>query len=411
MRQDSSPNLIDDSSHILKLEMYRLRLLSLVQDWHLLTAGVAPDIAAQQWVDKVRETERLFSRVGEGVAPSDWRTFSKLCADGSPVEWCERISGDREIPGPAYTLDPAPYGATTCQRLRIATEAAEVLLAHEGLDITLLRDILQILSKSSAPLPGQTISKFSSAADGHSQPDETTEPSGVAGLWLGVEERAERPRLIKLYINLNWRQMPTPWAQLSRALIRAGCPPDSLTEWLIKPLGQQGYPRMLALGLSADARPAAKLYYRLHQLDRNRLFMLTDAVSWPRQPFEDYLKYVLKNNLLWNDRNTGIGLGLRGEAGLTSLSLFHYASAYFCNDAELRHTILSAAPEFRWQTEGFRLSSRLIDAPDGQGGQNNPEEQGEQQRLRSLLGFSVHANGHTGLRIYSRTGYLAGVSS
>lgn len=410
MRHDSSPglpDLIDDSAHILKLEMYRLRLLSLVQDWHLLTAGVAPELAAQQWVDKVRETERLFSRVGEGVSPSDWRTFSQLCADGSPVEWCERISGDREIPGPAYTFDPAPYGATDCQRLRIATQAAEVLLAHEGLDITLIRDILQILNKPSLPPIGsnQQTEELPIAAtlpdEPNSQPqsEETTEQNGVSGLWLGVEERADRPRLIKLYINLNWRQMPTPWAQLSRALIRAGCPADSLTEWLIKPLGQQGYPRMLALGLSADARPAAKLYYRIHQMDRNRLFLLTDAVSWPRQPFEDYLKHVLKHNLLWNDSNTGIGLGLRGEAGLTSISLFHYASGYFHNDADLRHTLLSAAPGFGWQTEGFRLSSRLIDAPD------------EAQRLRSLLGFSVHANGRTGLRIYSRTGYLAGVSS
>jgi hypothetical protein len=374
MGHDGSSELID--SH-LKLEMYRLRLLSTVQDWHLLAGGTT-----EAWAEQVRETERLFSRVGESVEPADWRHFSRLCSDGSPVEWCERLSEDRTVHGPAYTLDPTPYGAPDEQRLAIAQQAAEVLLAQEGLDTTLLGDLVKILN-------GAQLDQSISA---------NTE-NGVAGLWLGVEQGPDRSsRLIKLYINLNWRNMPSPWDQLSRALIRAGCPVDTMTEWLMKPLGQQGYPRMLALGLSSDGRPAAKLYFRLHQLDRNRLFMLTDAVSWPRTPFEAYLKQVLQRDLFWNDSNTGIGLGLRGGAGLTSLSLFHYASPYFLNDAELRHRVLSAAPAFRWETDGFRLSSRLLEAPDEQ-----------HKRLRSLLGFSVHANGRTGLRIYSRTGYLAGL--
>jgi|GEM_PF-3185300 len=373
----STTSGVDDSSVDFKLEAYRLRLLATVQDWHLLAGGTP-----QTWTEQVREVERLFSHLGNGVEPSQWRQFSKLCSDGSPVEWCERLSEEDTPHGPAYTIDPAPYTTDDKNKLPMARQSLEMLLAQEGLDISLPGDLIRILN-------GEFLD--------HPIPEEASQ--GVASLWMGVEHRPDRAkRLIKLYINLNWRHMPEPWEQISFALTRLGCPPDDLTAWMIRPLGSQGYPKMLAIALSADARPGAKLYYRMHQMDKNRLFQIIEGASWPRAPFEKYLKTVLNSGEFWSDGNTGIGLGLRGEAGLTSLSLFHYASPYFRNDTDLRHAVLSASPEFSWKSEGFRLSSRLLEVPDEQ-----------HHRLRHLLGFSVHANGRTGLRLYSRTGYLAGL--
>jgi hypothetical protein len=375
--EDALSSPLETSALDLKLESYRLRLLATVQDWHLLAGGTP-----QTWTEQVREVERLFAPLGNGVEPSQWREYSKLCSDGSPVEWCERLSEEDTHHGPAYTIDPAPYTKDEELKLPLCRQTMEMLLAQEGLDISLPGDLIRILNGEfmDQPIPAEA-------------------NKGVASLWMGVEHRPDRPkRLIKLYFNLNWRHMPEPWEQLSFALTRLGCPPDSLTEWMIRPLGMQGYPKMLAIALSADARNAAKLYYRMHQMDKNRLFQIIEGAAWSRKPFENYLKHVLKSGEFWSDGNTGIGLGLRGEAGLTSLSLFHYAAPYFQNDTDLRHRILSTASEFSWKTEGFRLSSRLLEAPDEQ-----------HHRLRNLLGFSVHANGRTGLRIYSRTGYLAGL--
>jgi hypothetical protein len=299
-------------------------------------------LAEDQRVPWSEDLEPVLKNLGAMPRFDTWRAYSRLCVDGAPVEFVEKIGETRgEL---SVDCDTGPYGANPAERLRHAVDLASPYWP-------------EIHSLRAALFPAHV-------------------PVTPFSLWLGFSGTGT-----KLYWNLSWLETDDAWRRALAALEVVGCEPDGETTHYLRLLGARGFPKMLALGRSRNSETAAKIYFRL-----------TEPVNWPQ--FDCYRRRILQRGRDWNDPNVGVGVQFGRGGHLSGLSLYHYTSSYFRDDDELRRRLLDEADAFRWDTDVYRTTSRLIEGGPG-------------SRLRGMAGFAWTPAGRTKLQLYSTSGYLA----
>jgi hypothetical protein len=321
-----------DSSNVFPASEYFQRIGALAESYRLL-AGIEPSWSA--------DLSRL-SACHRTLPPYDrWRDYSRLCVDGAPVELVETL---RQGAGAlSINCDGGPYGASAAERL----DQAVGLAASQWPEIQSLRRILFPPHVAAQPF----------------------------SLWLGFSAEGT-----KLYWNLAWRETPDAWRRALAALELLNCRPDAEAESLLRDVARQGYLKMLALD-RRNRGVSAKIYYRLTQPP-------------DRPEFAAYRRRLLGITSDWSDPNTGIAVQLGSTGELQGVALYHYCAPYFRDDGELRRRVIAQASAFGWQTDVYRLTSRLIDERA-----HGP--------LRRLAAFSCAVTGVTQLHLYATTGYLA----
>jgi hypothetical protein len=295
----------------------------------------------------------------------EWRGYSRLCADGSPVELCETVG--RHPHGPAYTCDPGPYDAPSVERLATAVRLGEDLLAGVPGGPRLVRTVRErLFPERIAP--------------------------GLFSLWLGVDHPAQsgaREVRVKIYANLNWRTTDDARSRMLDTFAALGAPAGGAACQLFAVLATRGYPKMLALTVAPSGDYTAKVYYRLQRVDLELFALLAARSALDSAPFALYAERLLRSGPVWSDLNAGVGVVLDTGGEVGGLALYHYVRTYFRDDDQLRQRVLEAAPIFGWDVSVYRATSRLLSAGPG-------------TRLRSLLGFGVTTTYETSLRLYSR---------
>lgn len=275
--------------------------------------------------------------------PRQWRNFSRLAADGAPVELVESLGARGCSLG--FTVDPGPYGASPSRRLDHA------------------------LSLASAAWP--VASRFASVLF----PPER--PLGCFTLWLGWS-------LSELRIYAALCEV-SPEARLERALeaLRVGgFSPRPDTRASLTRLAKRGCPVLLGIALAGGQATGAKLYVRLRSAPADL------------RCFAPYLRALPALGDLQGDPNLGEALALGPGGGVSGRTLFHYATPYFADDASLRGAVLRAAPALGWPADEWRALSALI-----------PAERG--CRCRGLLGVTASPDGSLSLKLYASTGAIA----
>jgi hypothetical protein len=336
------------------MRAYVDRVARLIDDWTLLTTGRPAAPLFHQFASNLEQC----------VPPDAWRHHSVLCADGTPIELCETIAP--VVVGPAYTCDLGPYGADPATRLALAMRAAARLHANAAEAEHLLAALREVLFPPQVPLEPHT-------------------------LWIGAAHGQNGAARIKLYWNLHWKTTDDAWDRALAALATVGCRLDPAAQRLCQRLATWGFPRIMALSVQPDGHVTAKLYYRLAQVNLDRLAQLAHGCDLPSTRFGDYVRQVLHRDGTWCDDRAGVALALDRDGAVEGLALYHYTWPYFANDAALRQRMLAAAPAFGWDVGGYRAASRLVDGP---------------ARCRHLLGFGLGRTGVPGLHVYASTGHL-----
>jgi hypothetical protein len=292
------------------------------------------------------------------------RDCSTLCTDGAPIEACETLGS--ALGGVGFTIDPGPYGGKPGERI------TQAIAAWEQLNAALPQhDLARIVSDTL--FEGRELENFL--------------------LWLGVELRPGGESRLKLYANVHWTTENDSWSRVLTILAALGCAPTSAANDVFRLLASRGFPRMLALSIKPNGECSPKIYYKLNLVDMAFLESLAAIIGIPTEPFERYVRDILRADRAWRDNRCGIGVSLDSNGDTNGLAFYHYTNPYFRDDEQLRERLLQAATNMGWDTTNYRTSSRLIAS------QAKPE-------LRRLLGFSVDNHGHAGLHIYGTTGYL-----
>lgn len=342
----------DDGTATVRAQNYLKRVRELIENLQLLSDERLPASSAFE----------LFTRnLCHLPPPSEWRAYSKLCADGSPLELVETIS---QVPHRiAFNCDPGPYEPEPKKRAalgeQIALEAMNTLPACAA-------HVRELCTMFAARL-------------------------GVNWrLWLGAEPGADAEAKYKVYWNFDRFARANPFTLAFQCL---GIEVPAPTRELMQCLQEHGYPKMLGLSVSRDGSSSLKLYYRFQRLHTVILRRVAALAKLSPEPFVRYVRHLLRQQEDWRDSRAGMGITLsNGAPG--GLALYHYPHGYFADDEDLRKRVLGAASDFKWDVSWYRMSSQLISAA-------------QDTRLRSLLGFGVMPDGTTNLNLYARTGYLA----
>jgi hypothetical protein len=151
---------------------------------------------------------------------------------------------------------------------------------------------------------------------------------------------------------------------------------------------------MIALVFGPTSFTGAKVYARFKRVSYDDLRTLSDTAGVPFEPFDLYVRRVLRRTQSWFDARAGVGISLNTDGSPTAAALYHYPHGYFTTDEQLRTRLLEMLREFAWDPTAYRPVSRLLDASDG-------------SRVRSLLAFGVSSQHGTVFHAYGRTGHLA----
>ncbi len=333
------------------VETYLERLERLLGNW--LTLGGSGSEALQYF--------RLFTpRLDPLPASAAWREYSRLCGDGSPVRICETLS--REVRGPAFTVDPGPYGAAGGARFEIAAKLATQALAQ-------------------FPKPALAPTHL------HSLPTGFSDEADLA-LWLGYSSGR-----IALHYTANPHIRAATWRALTACLPGLQARSDASRN-VLSLFATQGYRTALVLESGDRGRESTEVSFRLRSVSSPLFDRAAAAAGLPALPFHFFVKRVLRQRDAWQDLKAGASFRMSDTGGGGELTFIIGARRYFRTDEELRETVLSAAPDFGWDVSLFRPASRLLPSPIT-------------RLVRSDLAISVSADGATRLRILSPTGHYA----
>ncbi len=130
-----------------------------------------------------------------------------------------------------------------------------------------------------------------------------------------------------------------------------------------------------------------------HPLEQGPLEALAGQCGVPYEPLRTYMHLLDPRRGGWRMTRCGLALACDAQGNPSGLTVYHYAAPYFRDDEQLRTFALRLAEKFGWNTNTYRASSRLLDRPA--------------ERVRSLIGFTVAANGTTSMRLYGHAGGFA----
>lgn len=322
---------------------YAVRISELVGDLCRLT-GMPP------------RTASLLEAIAGSAAAVQLRLPPRLCADGSPVEICERLG--RTPVGPAITCELGVSQALASASA-IAFPGAHVIRAIDATAGALIRNGKQ----ESMPF------------------------------WIGVHCDVGGAMRTKLYYSFDGRHQSDATTRCSRALLLAGFPVTTRLQDILRLFEERGYLRMVAFSVDEAGAGGVKVYARIRRADGALVDRLARLSGVPFEPFDCYVRRVLRRARDWFDGRAGLGVGVGTDGTVRSIALYHYAAGYFGNDDALRERLLSVAGEFEWDAYAYRASTRLIDS-------------GSASRARCLLGFGASQTGSE-MHAYAQTGYLA----
>jgi hypothetical protein len=325
---------------------YAMRLSDVLEHWCLLCGDASP----------ARGTVTLLRAAFAGRAGTeDRRSPARLCADGSPLEFCERLSDTPQRP--ACTVDFGPPASKPLARLRTAFAWLEAGSAARTL-------AQRRFAASCADL--------------------------VRAVYIGLEGNALEA--VRLYIDIardDERHDGRTSVELAQAAVQH--PLASRTLSALEFIARIGRLRLCGIDLGAPAG-GVKLAFAL-PLDEAALSRCADTCDVDMAPIRTYLRALDRTGSAWRQVRSGLGVAVDCAGRIEALTLYTYAAPYFRSDAALRETALAMASTFRWDAAGYRGASRLLDDPAG-------------TRVRGLIGFTARRDGRTGLRMYGRSGHL-----
>jgi hypothetical protein len=323
---------------------YSERVSQLLSDWALLAGD-------KRQIDGDPRAAMLFRSLKTRAGSPCFK--SRLCADGSPVEFCERISVKPQFPAltmePAAMTEGATEGAAAIDKLCRALES----LATEAELLCLKRQL----------------SRLNNYVDAY---------------WIGVD--FAQAAGMRLYCHLR-RAQGLPDAK------SLACRPFSpAADRAIRMLKESGTLRMVAFDVGTAAA-GVKLAFE-HEATPAAIEEIAGACGVPFDPLCEYISALdSRGGSRPSRERRGLAIAIDGAGNAAGLTLYHYAAPHFRDDEELRAFVLGLAGRFRWTTDTYRAASRLLD------------RQGE--RVRSLVGFTAPAVGSPSLRLYGRTGACA----
>ncbi len=326
---------------------YPQRIEQLLGDWALL-AGHGETFSEDSRMNML--TQNLEQFAGQAQAKSC------LCADGSPVEICERISAQPQAV--AFTMEPLP----------VRTDEEPHLSC-------LCRLLGNIAPEGKMQLLRSRIGRYA---------------SGLSHLWLGTD--FARPG-VRIYCHFTPVTAGEIMGQLQSGnpIAIAQIEPEISVRRSIVEIQKHGALRMIGLNFDGIIG-GAKLAFA-HPLEVTSMERLAGACSIPFNPLQDYMRLLSPSQGGWRSTRCGLALTLNHAGYTQSLTVYHYAASYFLDDLKLRSFVLRIAEYFLWDTQVYRGVSRLLDR--------------EGERMRSLIGFTVSASGETSLRLYGQTGAFA----
>lgn len=249
----------------------------------------------------------------ELAPPAEWRSYSRLTADGAPVELVERLGPEPASLG--FTLDPGPYRSTPAHRLQTA---------------------LDLLAPQWPRAPRFAADLFPAGV-----------PLGRFTLCLGWQSDTA-----SVYGELGGPGAAGALERAERCLARWGLSPDAGARAVLKALLRHAYPKMLAVDLRWGRPVSAKLYLRLVE-------------PIPAGPFQHYLQRMLGLRHTCSDPNAGVALAIGPGGVLSGQSFYHYVRPWFRDDEALRAAVLRLAEHEGWNGESYRALSRLVGGRTG----------------------------------------------
>ena len=323
---------------------YRDHVRQVIEHWALL-AGVAHAVRADARMSLV---DRQLARLATGDA------LSALCADGSPVEFCERIGPRPQAPALTVAGFDDAGGGADFDRLQ---SLVRPVLGADGTEA--LRRRVGALATS------------------------------PKHLWLGID--FAQPTTMRLYCKPAPKTVAAITADLAVTdASRLFGPGASSTRAVLAELVARG--RNLVVGFDfAGSRSGSKLAVA-HPLERSVLARVAAVAGVALDPLAAWLE-ALRPGRPWPTRRCGLGLAIDPSGRVTALTAYVYAAPFFRGDDELRSFVLRLAARFGWNTGTYRHASRLLDH--------------RRERRRHLIGFTTSLDGSTSLRTYAQTGIAA----
>jgi hypothetical protein len=276
-----------------------------------------------------------------------------LCADGSPLEFCERISAQPQAV--ALTLEPPWTGW------------------DQGCSLASLRHLLQSIA------PEEDVTRLCERVGSHAKEIRT--------LWVGADFAQRRG--VRLYFHLS-RDASAQVANGVRAGERLRLAeldlPDSSRKVLIE-IMQRGTLRCIGVNFNGESH-GVKLAFA-HPLDRDSVEHIADRCGVSKDLLREYMHSISPTCGGWRTSRCGLALTLSETGQVLGVTVYHYTAPYFRHDQELRRFVLRLAERFVWNTEAYRYTSRLLDR--------------EGVRMRTLLGFTAPVTGSPSLRLYGQS--------
>lgn len=238
---------------------------------------------------------------------ADATSRTRLCADGSPVELCERLAATPQPLG--FTLDAGTTGAFA--------------LISSALRERFRRDA-----------------------------------SVVRTVWVGID--GEPSSSIRLYADLQRGTM-----RAADASVRIGnLEPDARAATVLAEIERAGALRVVGVDAGPAVAGGVKLAFAT-ALDAHGLFDIARSCDVHDACFATYLRALQPVDRTWRQVRCGIGIALARTGQIAALTLYHYTAPYFRDDAALRASALALAERFGWDASVYRPMSRLLDDPAG----------------------------------------------
>ena len=290
-----------------------------------------------------------------------WKEYSRLCPDGSPVQFCEIVS--HSVSGPAFIVDPGPYGAPAEMRLQVAADLASEALARSSSATATISRIQSLL-----------------AAVREREPD--------LALCLGYSSGR-----IGIYFTANSHLRSATWRTMIASLpgFRAQ---TNASKSVLALLAHYGHRTAVALQIGASGDRSTDISFRIAKANSPLLDSAATSAGLSPAPFRLFLRRILQQRDAWQDVKATAAVRISDEGAVEELSFIIDARRYFRTDDELRTTVLSVAPDFDWDISLFRPASRLLASPGS-------------RPVRSSVAISALPAGASRLRIFSKTGHHA----
>jgi hypothetical protein len=352
---------------------YRDAVKRLVADCALVAGAPRKDSLARA----------LDSSLGSLPAMPDWRGQSRLCLDGAPVEIALHV-GDR-LRAPSVTLDPFLSLEGARDPLSRALSLATLARPDTARSVENLR---RRLTKPSSPPP-------------------------IRAVWLGLSLDPE-PSPVRLYVDcsgarpgagapLRFRAAPEaaePLPQGSSGLDQAIGAADFSAGGILARIAAFGRLRTLAFDIGDEKvlsnMTSAKTSFALRLADRDNLRALAHLCGFNSDALLAYVGLLLRRGDGWRDRRCGCAVAVRPDSGPRpcALTFYHPLRPYLGGDDAIRAALIGVARFFGWDSGAFSTLARLVAGP-------------RDHSAFQLAGFTLSADGATGVTLYAGTGHVA----